>query len=253
VPDATWVKVLTIDVDALQRRLQRKFSGNISAVAVAWPYDFQAPHRSTILRWFKGQTLPRTEQHLLCLAAALDLDPLALWHLVPERFPVLCARVLEAVASDDWGHLMYGLSFLARFVLPSRNWPPNVLARKYYGKKWVLAEFSYDAIDHRSYFEPLLVESLAPIQGDQSWHFAWRPTAESAWRPYGFVRLREKEVLLFSFSGESSRATVLDGSSFFVETWVGPGAAQFRIASMHDFRLRVAAPNPECLPAVRFA
>jgi hypothetical protein len=55
------------------------------------------------------------------LAATLDLDPFALWPLTSERFPVLCARVLEAVASNDWSSIMHGLYLVGQFVLPTSS------------------------------------------------------------------------------------------------------------------------------------
>jgi hypothetical protein len=245
--------MLTIDREALRERLQRLFQGNISAVAAAWPHNQTQPHRSTILRWFSGDTLPRTEENLLSLAAALDLDPFALWHLAPATFPAFCARIFEAASSGNWNRIMSGLAFVGQFVLPSKNWPPIRLVRDYYGKEWVLAEFSFPAMNHRDYFESLLIVPRAPTAGDQVWHFAWRPALDAPWRPYGFVRLFGTDLRLFSFTGLSAQAILSEPSSFCVETWIGPGSAHFRVASIHDFSLQTDRSTAHGVVAIRFA
>ena len=61
----------------------RGFSESIRVTLPQWlargPIGINKPNRSTVLRWFRGNTLPRSQENLLSLAAVLDLDPFSLW------------------------------------------------------------------------------------------------------------------------------------------------------------------------------
>jgi hypothetical protein len=70
------------------------------------------------------------------------------------------------------------------------------------------------------------------------------------WRPYGFVEIAEGIIRLFDYAG-LTQTTKLDGQRrFFVETWFGEGAADFRVASLHGFTLNIVAQGGK--PSVRF-
>jgi hypothetical protein len=62
------------------------------------------------------------------------------------------------------------------------------------------------------------------------------------------------ELSLFNFSGLTDRAEIgVAARRFRVETWFGEGAAQFRVASLHDYRLGIAVAADPGILRVRFA
>ncbi len=236
------VDVLRLDYDAVKARIDQKFDGNLAAVSRNWPVS-NPPHRSTIQRWLRRDTLPRSAQELMAFSAALDLDPFALWGVSTATFPALCARLVKASRAGSWANLLPALSFLAPFVGPTPEWPPADLARTYFHRDWVIYDFSHPARDKRNYFAAISIKPNGRHTSaiDQVWHFAWRDAIDHAlWRPYGFVRLTGTELRLFSFNGLTAWAHVdRPGASFVVETWFGEGAAAFRVASLHNFALKV--------------
>lgn len=250
------VDVLRMDYEAVAARIAAKFGGNLAAVSRNWPTE-DPPHRSTVQRWLKQETLPRSARELLAFSAALDLDPFALWGVSPATFPHLCERLVKASRMRSWTDVFHGLSFLAEFVGPTPEWPPADLARTYFHREWVIRDFSHPARDRRNYFATIVIKPdrrCSTWSADQVWHFAWRDAIEHAlWRPYGFVRLAGPELRLFSFNGLSDSAKVNAlGSSFLVETWFGEGAAVFCVASLHPFELELSDIAQGERPRVRF-
>lgn len=247
---------MDLDHAVLLRRTLTRYGG-VAAIARRWPWG-QPPHRSTILRWLRGQTYPRDSDALLALAAAIDVDPLGIWRVDLPQFGRLCELLSRALITNSWEDLLPGLSFLPDFVLPSRSWPPQRIARMYFKRDWHVVDVAFGGDTARSVFTAFALvpdaAEMGPV-GIQVWHFAWRPAGDRAWRPYGFVRLVESSLQqLFSFSG---RATSLQREAtpaeFFVETWLGPGPVEFRIASLHPFSCREYPVDAQpTLPRLRF-
>jgi hypothetical protein len=249
------IYVLRLDYEAVTARIDQRFGGNLAAVSRSWPVG-NPPHRSTIQRWLRQDTLTRSAHELVAFSAALDLDPFALWGVSPATFPQLCARLVKASKKKSWADILPALSFLVPFVGPTPEWPPMELARTYFHRDWVMYNFDHPARDRRNYFAAVSIEPKGGHESaiDQVWHFAWRDAIDHAlWRPYGFVRLTGAELRLFSFNGLTA-STGVEGTSapFVVETWFGEGAAAFCVASLHGFELKVNGGGGGSLPTVRF-
>jgi len=247
--------MIALDRQSIRRRIAERFDGTVARVTERWPGGSDPPHRSTILRWLHGQTLPRCQSDLLAFAGALDLDPFALWHINSATFAALCNRMRAAAWTGAWSGLLPTLSFLDDFLRPSQAWPPPQLAEQYFGRDWARAEHRHKASERRDYFKTF---SLQPgrrqkVGGDQVWHFAWRPSSRAEWRPYGFVRHAKSELRLYSFGGTVAEAELAAGAGFCVETWIGQGPAEFRIASLHPFAMAVIDDGGRCGARVRFA
>jgi hypothetical protein len=245
------VDVLTLDCGAVTARIDERFDGNLAAVSRNWPVG-DPPHRSTILRWLRQETLPRSAHELLSFCGALDLDPFSLWGVAPATFPALCARLVKASRAGSWAGLLPALSFVG----PTPEWPPATLARDYFHRDWSIREFRHPAHERRNYFAPISIDPQAAQNGgiDRVWHFAWRDDIDHAlWRPYGFVRLAGADLRLFSFNGlTDSQKVDTPGSGFTVETWFGEGSAAFRVASLHPFGLKLAEADDTNVARVRF-
>jgi len=220
--------LLELDVAAIREQIATDFGGSVAAVARRWPTG-EAPHRSTLIRWLRG-ALPGSEERLLALAGALNIDPLALIRLESAKLPQLIEAIEGLVLRSDWERLE-PFTFLRFLVLPTRDWPMPEIAARYFHRSWTTLDFVHDARAERNYYATVL---LKPTRSHQVWHFAWRPlTRSAAWRPYGFVQRTGTAVTLCSFTSILDRNSCTDRVA--VETWFGEGAAAFRIASMHYF------------------
>jgi len=249
--------MLALRLDLIEKCVAETFRGSIAQLAAAWPVA-PAPHRSTVLRWLKEGTLPRSAKDFLALAGALDVDPFALWSLRVESFDLLCSRILRVSRARRWSQLHLALSFLDSFIGPLAEWPPTHVAEEYYHRLWRTVEFEHPAQDRQNYYAAIGLEPgpTASFAEPQVWHFAYRDAGlrGAAWRPYGFVEVCGLDVRLFNFSGLTDASKLSQRHCpFCVETWFGQGAAKFRITSLHDFRLTLRSRTPESLPKVRFA
>jgi hypothetical protein len=232
--------MLIFDVARLNERINKRFDGSPAAVVRAWPTD-EAPTRSTIGRWLTSKTLPKSADTILGLAGALDLDPIALWHVAPGSFHRVSRQIEKLVSGHSFGPLAPA-GFLPAFILPSVDWPPAEVV-PYFRRKWFLSHFEHTATELRNYFAAIDVRSEHDdsVDLDHIWHFAWRHPSSALWRPYGFVRLTSSSLRLYSYSGAIETAAVpADMQSFVVETWFGEGPAEFRIASLHPFKCALA-------------
>lgn len=187
-----------------------------------------------------------------------DVDPFGLWTFRISAFDVLCARIIGVARQRRWSRLHPAPSFLDRFVGPTAQWPPVEIAEDYFGRPWRIAEFEHPARVDRNHYGHILIESprTCDFADPQIWHFAYRDAGvrNAAWRPYGFVQRMRAELSLFNFSGLTDRADIgVATRRFCVETWFGEGAAQFRVASLHDYRLDVTVAANSGIPRVRFA
>lgn len=245
---------LKLDREALVRR-QKELYKSVAAVAEKWPGMEECPHRSTLLRWFRGVTLPQSKNEVLSLAGALDLDPWALWAITPELFEIACERVLSVLRGGQWHAWKPAYRFAQDFVRSALHWPPEPIAKKFFGRPWHKVFRSYAAEEHRDRFQTFAINGDRQHKDvNQIWHFAWRPAKDARWRPYGFVHLTTMQLRLYSFSGWVMSKDISGHlpASIGVETWLGRGAADFCIASLHPFTLTEVADSNQLGNVVRF-
>lgn len=245
--------MLALDGELLARYAKARF-GSCAALVNRWPKGHIPPNRSTLHRWLRGESYVRDAATLLCLAGALDLDPVGIWRFDPESFGRLCGRIAQALMGGDWNRLLPALSFLEELAVPRIDWPPVRIAKDYFGRDWAFFDFQHGEDRQRSYFTTFVINPSphrSPT-GVQVWHFAWRTPQDPNWHPYGFVRLAESEIKLFSVVGKCSSMQIMPNpKDLAVETWVGPGAVVFRVASLHPFAcrqcIRTADQQPVCV------
>lgn len=207
----------------------------------------RARNRGTIYRWL-DEGLPSRKDDVFGFAAALDVDPITLLRIddgfIDEHFGY--ERQLFQVGALN-------RSRLAPFWILYRsgqNWPDPETSRVFYGRNWTMREHLHD---------PRIISNVYArfdlIVGDKSreatpWaiHFAYRRanSRDGMWRPYGSVVCAENRLTLISESGDLQELETSSGTSTFpVETYFGPGAAEFRLASLRAFDLRVVVPSPK--------
>jgi hypothetical protein len=249
-------RMLVLRTELLRRKLDELYGGNVAKLAREMSPE---RNRSTVTRWLRrgSRVYPKNEEAALALAAALNVDPMALWDVHPGAFGKLAALVENALRSGRWGGLLPPMKYLRGFVGPVGDWPPGEIAQAY-ERTWRNAGFVHSAEERRNYYASVELTRTDASVDPQVWHFAYRATVPAAdrrpWRPYGFVELCGEELRLFSFGGIDQRLPVSGGTArVAVETWFGEGPAEFRVASLHRFGLHlVHQPSLDGVPRVRF-
>lgn len=231
----------------LVRRLIRARYGSIDEFEAAWEGQLGASRkasgrsrsRSTIYRWI-DEGFPTTKGDYLAFTGTLDVDPFALLRLERDAF--------QAHFASERRFLQLGspaASLLAPvwpILQPGPHWPNQSVASRCYGRPWTVFEFAHPALDGGGYYAGVVLtdEGRSAPAAPIAYHFAYRRKGalDGMWRPYGAVVDFGGRAVLVSESGgfvEAVRPEGADGA-VVVETWFGPGPAEFRVASLHAFR-----------------
>jgi hypothetical protein len=248
--------MFTLRRSLLQGLIRTKLHG-FPGFSRAWPLSSSVPDRTTLWRWLNGksQIAPGL---VLALAGTLDLDPFALFEITPQAYAALCRALVRNIGTTRANPLTHDLQWLASFVAPSEDWPTNEISARFFKRPWAVVPFRHSARDTRNVFQKLSITALPRMFGEpQVWHFACRDQSPNSrlWIPYGFVERRPAEIALFHYHvrGHSTRVeTPTEATTFVVETWFGPGSAEFRVASLHDFKLVMTHVADRQTPCVRF-
>jgi len=201
---------------------------------------------------------PDTITRALQLSALLDVDPFCL--LVPKRGTVQTAlnAVFQSLKEQDSSSGL--LDYLKTMYGWKTEWPPPywVNDEKHHAYAWHVQEFSHDPTTRRNFYKQVgLVADGALVQvRPQTFHFAYSGAgllSTATWLNYGFVVRHRQHVRLIhmhGFTDQHDTSALTDPT--WVETYFGPGAANFRVASLHPFEL--LREDPEHLPerCVRF-
>jgi hypothetical protein len=248
--------VFTLEARRIRRLVEELYHGSIARLALALPLA-RPPDRSTVNRWITsgGRHFPSSEERVLALAGALDVDPVALWSFDPENFGVLWPKIVRAAQRDRWAGLLKPLSFLRHYAAEHDEWPPQEIAQRYHGRRFTVFEFEHDPRRRANFYQRIL---LAPQRRARPvvWHLAFRHAAgvhHPRWRPYGFVVWDLDRAMLFSdwaLARQTPAAPELQ--ELTVETWCGQGPAIFRVASLHRFAATLQAEAPPGVPTLRF-
>jgi hypothetical protein len=250
--------MLRLDVECIRSVIDDKYAGSISRLAAALSLD-PPPDRSTVTRWLSsdGSHFPRDEERILALAGALDIDPMALWTFDAGTFHVLWPKIMRAARTGKWSELLTPLSFLRHFAEPADEWPAEPIAQRFFDRGWVVHEFIHDPQKGANFYQNLTLRShLHRRKYPIVWHFAYRHGGamhKREWKPFGFVRREADQLTLFNDWGITDQVRcVVTNDEVGVQTWFGPGAATFRVASLHSFSLAVGKDERAGVPTVRF-
>jgi hypothetical protein len=237
----------SIDLELVLRKRFELFGGVNARFARAAGVD-----RATLGRWLKEG--PTSEESCCQLSKAMDVDPLALWNFTADTFPRQYARLASFMFGSGLRALHEGLAFLDVIAKPSWDWPPMDHASRL-GKIWQVEEFEHSPPLNQDTFGCFAIEGARDPRADpQTYYWAFRdsPPAHSPWRAYGAVVARRQEVTLLNFNGLVEAAPRLPFQAFVTRTWLGTGAAQFKVASIHSFRLSREVNAPADGPLVTF-
>lgn len=212
--------------------------------------------RTTLWRWLRGGKMPERPQQLADLAAALDLDPNAIFDLTPEMFPTVCQRLGAVIRSGRWVDFLPAAACMESLFLPASSWPPPDIAA-WYHRPWYATTFIHQPEkDGTNLYLSFLIDAPDGKPPAQYWHFAFRNRrgVETFWLPYGYVCRFAERVEIYNY-GMGHANVVIRGTAeerFIVQTWLGDSPCDFSIASLHPFNLKVVSETFQNLPLVRF-
>lgn len=241
---------VSLDRTLLRGLIASRIPGGISELQDRWVQspgqvdspDADVPHRSTIHRWSNNGQVPRTATDLLRLCSVLDVDPLCLLKL-PQTEPDLAVeRLMSAYFHGRWQPP--ALEFLAEFLGRRAAWPPQALARRFFGRDWFTAELEHDVSKAANFYATFRISAVG--EGPYVYHFAFRHSQLFArrWLQFGFVVRDGMRINLRHINGHVDSCEVTKvPSAALVQTWFGPGPAFFRVACLHPFSL-VLVPTP---------
>lgn len=252
---------ISLNADLVRALIEQRF-GSIAGLAVEWEERVAAStqrvgkprDRASIYRWLKIG-LPSHRDDVLGFAAALDVDPVALLdidataierHFAKERWLFQLRSVHRSPLAPLWA-----------IYAPGPAWPNEEIVRNYYGRSWHTEGCVHDPQKIANVYAAvhLGAREVDTTLLPQAYHFAYRRSGarDGIWRPYGTVIVCRDTARLISESGDYQRITQDEEMNrVVVETYFGPGPAEFRIASLHDFAIRLEVPSKQqgCL---RFA
>ena len=263
VPDATPPArsgVVALDGSRLRDLIVERLPRRASELRERWPCheagnseSLEPPHRATIHRWTQGQ-MPRTKDDLLRLCGILDVDPMCLLSLPEHDSEATMERLSTAYLHGRWDPP--ALEFLNSFLGRRTMWPPTWLSRDFFARDWHVREFEHDPAGRINYYATLRIDvgACAYPNGPLVYHVAYRHRAlfGMRWLQYGVVQRDGNRVKLLHINGFTETCRVDAGTPMQVQTWLGPGAAVFRVASLHPFALDVADQVSDDEPIVRF-
>ncbi|WP_421786218.1 hypothetical protein [Hyphobacterium sp.] len=210
-----------------------------------------APDLATIYRWRKGQ-LPQNAKSYLQLCGLLDIDPFAMIEIVPGQEEKAIRRLNVAFWAAAWPHP--ALKFISEFFGQQFEWPPIQVA-EYYKRRWETFEIFHNPSVKANYYAniALRTKNRQLLYKPCVFHFAYRQAIQTRvmpWVQYGIVEISEFRTKLIDINGRTQNSYNIDRQqNIYIGTWFGPGAAEFRIASIHAFDAWL---DPDCDASLRF-
>jgi hypothetical protein len=226
----------------------RGVDGLVSDWEVRFEHDtqFSAPRtRSAIYAWLNNGAPPEAEA-VLGLAAMLDADPLTIFDFNRNGYFDNFSKLREQV----YFYIAGGGKFrtILDLMAPRRIWPNDGLVRKFYGRPWVSEEFEHLANGTINHYADIHIDFPQSTRfSPRCIHIAYRRlnSRDKLWRYYGTVQKFRGKTRLFSESGayvEQVEPKPTD-QGFVFKTYYGATPVEFRVASLHEFKLKRTFPS----------
>ena len=233
---------------ALTNRLIIELYGGLDQLAAAWeaeqgdnPAFPPAKQRSTLYKWTsKGVPTRRdaSDQQYFGLCALLDVDPLAIFDFERNGYFSKFARIRQLIY---YGRpALGGVATLLDMYRPSTTWPSDAIAKSCYRRTWFAHQFTNqdrwacnDYILLKARFDQL------PGSSPRAVHIAYRRvnTSDTMWRYYGSVLAIDSAQHLYTEGGDYQTMPQPARGEIHFRTYYGGRPVEWRVASLHSFKL----------------
>ena len=228
----------------------------IEKILSDWELKFEDPPAPITIRRWMGGSLPQTAGALWQFSSILDVDPLSIIDLTSinsrETDHLLCAY-----QHDSWSRYK-SFKYLQDFLGRQNKWPPTLYQDQYFQHRpWTIVDFSHDALTKKNYYRTVKVNidsnhsSFVPV----TLHIAFmqKGSFSDRWLEFGIITLSENSVQLFHINGDKQFFPLnCPRKTIYFETFFGPRAAEFRVASFHCISLSHAERCEDDVPILRF-
>lgn len=234
--------------DLTHSLFDEKFGG-IENFADAWSKTAkkgseQSSARSakTIYKWL-AKGFPKNEETFFSFFGVLGVDPFSLVDLDKSQFRKHFGVLRQAILLG--GINIGGFRPLLYVLKPSPQWPESMLVEQHYGRDWTTRDLAHEATEIRNVDVTLRIEGTGeyPVPWPRAYHIAYRrlSNADGLWRPFGTVITRNSEAILVHENGSMKQIEMPYRSKHQVafKTFFGPSPAEFRIASLHPFEIKL--------------
>ena len=227
---------IRLNSSMFRSQLSRHYGGSVDKLKTKWDLAFTDNlNKSTIYGWRSGKRAPADSEKYLRLCGMLDIDPCLLIGCDINDDDAVHA-IRRVISQGRFGDCKF-LSFVTAFSENTNSWPPEHLSENYYGRSWCVADVESDPATLSNAYLRLELRSTLGKYNPVVYHFAHKRPSDTNWQHYGAVyRLMEDQGLVHISGDRSLLNTKNEPNEYtYVETWVGPNAHQFKIASMHPF------------------
>lgn len=245
-------KPIPIDGTHVLDLINKKF-GSVDNFCVEWEFKVdskgigssRAKNRATVYRWLK-HGLPTQISAIFGFCGVLDVDPMSIIDFENGDILKNFGRIRMEMLKGEITSSRFK-AFWEMFV-PGPHWPSNSLSQRFYQRDWHTLDFKHDPSQISKVYALLEISIPTDIKEYQPivFHIAYRrkSAADKAWRPYGSIIAKKEITKLISESGDFQiKPSHRNNDLVFAETFFGPGPAEFRLASLHEFTLEIQAPS----------
>jgi len=243
-----------IDRERVMALIEAQF-GSVDGLMVEWEARHEADpdhtirhrDRSTVYNWLEAG-LPTQQEVIFGFCSLLNVDPIGIMQSDQEFIEKNFAKERDAFQMSDKRDTL--LAPFRIMYLPGWSWPNKKLAERHFNRPWHVWEYTHEADAVKSVYAALSFSTKHrfPNHHPRVFHFAYQQknAIDRLWRPYGVIIATGEKVRLISESGiwreEADTSFVRQPVA---ETFFGPRATKFRIASLHDFSVTVEAPTKQ--------
>lgn len=234
--------------DLISQQIGR-YNGGLDTVIGRWTAhaedneDYVRPRqRASIYRWVKDG-IPAKGEEVLAICGLLDVDPLAVFDYQRNGYFSNFATIRRNV---QLGLYMIGaLAPIYQLYQPGPYWPSDALAKRYWMRPWFSSEFSNED-DWSDPAYVLVNATFVETTDDQprAVHVAYRRlgSRDTMWRYYGTVVRIGDQLQLYSESGDFQTMEARQENQIQFRTYFGGRPVEFRIASLHSFKIGLDYP-----------
>ena len=236
---------LFLDSAIVDELIEDKF-GSVDGLVGHWaadsPIGGEARERAAIYRWLKSG-VPAKEATIFAFCALLDADPISLIDYEKIGFFSKFYQIRKAI---QIGLVATGpIAPMYEMYMPSRTWPSDWIAQKYYGHPWHAVEFDNVALAPEGQYAMIEIKFKENIlKSTRCIHISYRRTKprEEMWRPYGWVIRHLTKLRLYSESGDFQTYELSEPDTIKFRTFFGGREVEFRLASLHSFKHNIVYP-----------